>query len=279
VGGRCSRDLYGHLRERQEVFHGPAFRAIDRIQIHPDHDQAVAALRLADSARVSAATMLLHPALADELVQTVVAAWLKYCPISPGPVVVAGFEEVLVYGATAHARTAHVRLHQADDLACTASGVLATVDGTIVAEVRGLRLANITPAQQRYNDRLSHAAWVPEDPPTAPVSTDQRWLVVLPADAGWAGRLSVLLGKRTTSSRNLIYQAERPLDPEQLDAALDDASAPSPTHVLLALNGTDTDPTPLAAHAAVARALTVLQRLWSTRLRPGSGWHGAATAR
>lgn len=109
--------------------------------------------------------MRLHPALTDELVQTVVAAWLAYCPTSPGPVVVAGFDEIRVHGPTAHTRWCSVQLHEADDLACTASGVLAIADGLVVAEVRGLHLTNITPPEQRYAARLSHLAWLPEPPP------------------------------------------------------------------------------------------------------------------
>ncbi|GGV56236.1 polyketide synthase [Streptomyces spectabilis] len=264
-------DLYRHLRERHNVFHGPAFAAIDRIRIHPDRDRAVAALRLADSARVSAAAMLLHPALADELVQTVVAAWLKYCATSPGPVVVAGFEEILVYGPTGHTRAAHVHLHRADDLECTASGVLTTADGTVVAEVRGLRLANITPAEQRYAARLAHLAWVPEEAPVAPPASGQRWLVVLPEDTLWGNRLNVMLRKRTAASRTLAHLPGQPLGATQLDAALDDESAPPPTHVLLALGSQDTTPTPQAARAAVALTLMLLQRL-SAREAPPRLW-------
>ncbi|MBD0746746.1 hypothetical protein BG418_34530 [Streptomyces sp. CBMA152] len=272
-------DLYQHLRERHDVFHGPAFTAIDRIRIHPDRTRAVAALSLADSARVSAAAMLLHPALTDELVQTVVAAWLTYCATSPGPVVVAGFDEILVHGPTAHTRAAHIRLHQADDLACTASGVLTTGDGTVVAEVRGLRLANITPAEQRYTDRLAHLAWVAQDAPAAPASSDQHWLVILPEDAAWGGRLSKLLAKRTAGSRTLIHPTGQPLDTMQLDAAHaahDDDSAPPPSHVLLALNGQDTEATPQAARAAVTRTLSVLQRLaeWERPPRLWVMWRG-----
>ncbi|MEU2801434.1 type I polyketide synthase [Streptomyces sp. NPDC007117] len=261
-------DLYRHLRERHDVFHGPAFTAVDRIRVHPDHDRAVASLHLADSARVSAAAMLLHPALTDELVQTVVAAWLKYCATSPGPVVVAGFDEIRVYGPTARARAAHVVLHRADDLACTASGVLTGPDGAVVAEVRGLRLANITPPEQRYADRLSHLAWTPETAPVAPAATEQRWLLVAPEDTAWATRLNLLLSKRTESSRTLVHPAGTALEPAQLDAALDHSSSAPATHVLLALDGPDTAPVPQAAHAAVTRTLTVLQRLAARETPP-----------
>ena len=61
-------DLYQHLRDRHDVHHGQSFIAIDRIQVHPDRDRALSRLRIAESARVSAAGMRLHPALADEVV-------------------------------------------------------------------------------------------------------------------------------------------------------------------------------------------------------------------
>ncbi|MEW2581033.1 type I polyketide synthase [Streptomyces syringium] len=255
-------DLYRHFRDRHDVCHGPAFTAVDRIQLHPDRTRAVARVRTADHARVSAWRMALHPALADEVVQTVVAAWLKYCATSPGPVVVAGFDEIRVYGPAAHARLTSVELHQADDLACTASGRLATADGTVVAELRGLHLTNITPPEQRYASRLSHLAWAPQTPPQLPQSSRQQWLVVAPEGTRWGARLSVLLGKRTAGSRLLTHPPDRLLNARLLAQALDDETQPPPTHVLLTLNGHgDTTDAPADALDSVHRTLTLLQHL------------------
>ncbi|MEH6374733.1 polyketide synthase dehydratase domain-containing protein [Streptomyces sp. KLMMK] len=192
--------LYWHFRARHNIFHGPAFTAIDRIQVHPNRNRVVASLRIDVRARVSAWTMALHPALADEVVQTVVAAWLGYCATSPGPVVVAGCDEIRVYGPTAHARLASNELHQADDLACTASGQRATAEGMVVAELRGLNLTNITPPEQRYVDRLAHLAWVPGPQPPLQQSSNQQWLVVAPEETHWGRRLSVMLGKHSAGS-------------------------------------------------------------------------------
>lgn len=253
--------LYRHFRERHNVFHGPAFTAVDRIQLHPDHHRAVSSVRIADNARISAHRMRLHPALTDELVQTVVAAWLAYCPTSPGPVVVAGFDEIRVHGPTAHTRWCSVQLHEADDLACTASGVLAIADGLVVAEVRGLHLTNITPPEQRYAARLSHLAWLPEPPAPVPQTSDQQWLIIAPEDTRWDGRLSLLLGKKAAGSRRLAHPCDRPLDVQQLAQALDAEAEPPCTHVLLVLGSHDTAPTPTAARAAVQRTLTVLSHL------------------
>ncbi|MFH8786957.1 type I polyketide synthase [Streptomyces roseoverticillatus] len=254
-------DLHRHFREHHQVFHGPAFTAIDRIQIHPDHGRATARLHIADCARVSAWRMALHPALADEFVQTAVAAWLDFCPTSPGPVVVAGFDEIRLYGPTAHARLACIEIHHADDLACIASGQLATDDGAVVAELRGLRLTNITPPEQRYTARLSHLAWLPEPPVPVPQASDQQWLIVGPEDTPWAGRLGRLLGKKTAGSRRLAHPGDRPLDVQQLAQALDAETEPPCTHVLLVLGRHDIAPTPTAARAAVQRTLAVLTHL------------------
>ncbi|MEY9842154.1 type I polyketide synthase [Streptacidiphilus sp. EB103A] len=265
-------DLYRHFRERHNVFHGPAFSAIDRIQIHCDHGRALARLGIAESARVSAARLRLHPALADEFVQTAVAAWLDTCATSPGPVVVAGFQEIRLHGPTAHARLASVELQHADDLSCTASGTLATADGTVVAEIRGLRLANITPPEQRYADRLCHLAWVPEQPDRSPQGSDQRWLVLAPEATVWSGQLRAMLGKRSAGARLLAYVSERPLDPGQLTEALDDTTEPNRTHVLLTLNGHQgTSDAPARALADVHRTLAVLRQL-AERATPPRLW-------
>ncbi|WP_330334534.1 type I polyketide synthase [Streptomyces sp. NBC_00536] len=254
-------DLYRHFRERHDVVHGPAFTAIDRIQIHPTDDVATSRLHIADSARVSAHTLRLHPALADELVQTVVSVWLAHHATSPGPVVVAGFDEIHLYGPTAHTRLAAVEIHHADDLTCAASGRLATADGTVVAEVRGLRLTNITPAEQRYTARLSHLAWLPEPPAQAPQASDQQWLVITPDDMVWGERLGRLLGKKAAGSRRFTPPRDRPLDIQHLAQALDSEAEPPCTHVLLALGGHQGAPTPGGARAAVQHTLTVLTHL------------------
>ncbi|MEW2580973.1 type I polyketide synthase [Streptomyces syringium] len=254
-------DLYRHFRDRHNVFHGPSFTAVDSIRVHPTEDRAVARLRIADSARVSAWMMSLHPALADELVQTVVSVWLAHYATSPGPVVVAGFEEIRVYGNTGHARIATAEIEQADDLTCRAHGCLATADGTVVAEVRGLHLANITPAEERYAARLSHMEWAP-----APVSVDQpvdtggRWLVVADKDTAWAGRLARLLGRRTGSGHLLVLPPNQ-APHEALDEAWDDATPPTALALVIdPAAGFGSDPA-VAARDAVTRVIGVLQCL------------------
>lgn len=258
-------DLHRHFRDRHNVFHGPAFAAIDRIQLRPGHGGAAARLRVADSARVSAWMMMLHPALADEFVQTAVAAWLDYCATSPGPVVVVGFDEIRVHHPTAAARLAGVELHHADDLACSASGVLAADDGTVVAEIRGLRLANITPAEQRYASRLAHVDWVQEALP-APEdrAADGRWLVLGPQRALQARSLAEMLGSRSAGARLLSYPAGKPPEPGLITEVLGDGSGP-PTHVLVVLEdpgekGGDAD-APANSRASVRLVLSVLQQL------------------
>ncbi|MET9418698.1 type I polyketide synthase [Streptomyces klenkii] len=267
-------DLYRHFRECHDVRHGPAFTAVERIRISPGHDQAVARLRIADTARVSAWMMALHPALLDELVQTVVAAWLEYCATSPGPVVVAGFDEIRVHGPTGHARTAAVQIHQADDLACTASGQLTTADGTVVAEVRGLRLTNITPPEQRYTSRLAHLTWTPE-----PLLEDRepdgesRWLVITDDDNPWAPRLATLLGKKSAGSSLLTHPQGSNLPEEVLAEALEDPSVPPVTALALVLGPPGSaDRTPaVIARENLTRTLTVVQHL-ARRTDPPRLW-------
>ncbi|MEU1824068.1 type I polyketide synthase [Streptomyces abikoensis] len=264
-------DLYRYLRKRHNVRHGPSFAAIDRIQLHPSRTRAVTALRIAGTARVSAAGMRLHPALADEFVHSAVAAWIAHCTITPGPVVVAGIDAIRVYGPTSHARHADVTLDHADDLACTASGTLARADGTVVAEITGLRLTNITPPEQRYVDRLAHLAWQPEPAPTPPKTSDQRWLVIAPEHALWGERLAALLGKRTTGSGLLPYPAGTFLVPELLSEALDDSTRPAPSHLLLVLGDPVIESTPEGALAAVRCILTALREA-TARTTPPRLW-------
>lgn len=247
-------DLYRHFRERHNIYHGPAFAGVERIQIHPDRDEALSRVRIPDSARVSAWMMPLHPVLTDQLVHTVVAVWLAHHVTAPGPVVVTGFEEVRVYGPTAHTRLAHVRLHQADDSSCTASGRLATADGTVVAEVRGLRLTNITPPAERFTSRLSHLRWVPEPVQRAEHTTGTgTWVMVAHQDADWPSQLSAELAKRTDGCR-LLQAGDF--------ARLAESVPTSCAGVVLALGGRPDGTAPVtAARAEVARAVTVIRAL------------------
>ncbi|MEU1508432.1 SDR family NAD(P)-dependent oxidoreductase [Kitasatospora sp. NPDC005748] len=264
-------DLYRYLRTRHDVLHGPAFTAIERIQVHPTQDRAVSWLRVADSARVSAWTMTLHPALTDQLVQTVVAVWLAHHTLSPGPVVVAGFDAVRCYGPWSHARRAEAELDRADDLSCTASGRLLTDDGTVVAEIRGLRLANITPPEERFASRLSHLAQVPAPVPAPPTTSgdDGRrghggWLVVTDEDTGWAHDLTALLTREGAPARTVRTAS--------LPEALDDPAPEGAAAVALVLGRPDPARSPaVAAREVVTRLAAVLQAL-STQAAPPRIW-------
>ena len=260
-------ELYAYLRKRHNVQHGPAFSAIDRIQVHEGGDSALAHVRIDDAARVSAGGMLLHPALADEVVQAGVCAWLRACTLTPGPVVVAGFDEIRVHGPAAHARLAHITVEDADDLSCTASAVLATEDGHVVAEIRRMRLANITPPGQRYASRLSHLAWTAQPPAAAPDGSGQRWLTITPSGTPWVSGLCALLGQRPDSSREFTYPAGAQLDGGSLTAYLDGGI----THVMMAINGSHEGQAALAARCVTADVLTVIQQIAATP-RPPRLW-------
>ncbi|MEV4559520.1 SDR family NAD(P)-dependent oxidoreductase [Kitasatospora sp. NPDC049285] len=257
-------DLYRHFRERHNVQHGPAFTALDGIQVHAEEDRAVARLRIAETARVSAWAMALHPALADEVVQTVVSVWLAHHATSPGPVVVAGFEEIRLYGPTAHTRLAAVELHKVDDLTCVASARLVSASGTVVAEIRGLRLANITPPAERFASRLAHLAWVPEPTPTAEEPADGRWLVLAEDGPVWPRRLCTMLGQRSAGSR-LLTRPEGVMsdafDAEEIAAALDEDTPHSPTSVLIAITPAADQDRATAARKDVDRVTAILQQL------------------
>ncbi|GAA3238387.1 SDR family NAD(P)-dependent oxidoreductase [Streptomyces lavendulae] len=255
--------LHRTFRDKHNVFHGPAFTAIDRIQVHPTNDLALSVLRTHETAQVSAWPLSLHPALADQVVQTAVAAWLAHYTLTPGPVVVAGFDEVKVYGPTAHVRRALVRLHQADDLACTASARLATADGTVVAEIRGLRVANITPPTERFTARLTHQEWVPAPPAQErPRATEGVWTVLTTEDSPWPAELALELKKQAAGGRAL-----------PLDTILAGPAALTPcTGVVLALSDEQPDGAPQeTARRTVARVVGLL-RLLSQWDRPARLW-------
>ncbi|MFF7250228.1 SDR family NAD(P)-dependent oxidoreductase [Embleya sp. NPDC008237] len=246
--------LHRTFRDRHNVFHGPAFSAIDRIRVHPTEDLALSTLHTHDSARVSAWTMSLHPALADQVVQTAVSAWLAHYTLAPGPVVVAGFDEVRVYGPTAHTRTAAIRVHTADDLGCTASARLATADGTVVAVISGLRVANVTPPEERFTARLLHQAQVlASTPAERSRATDGTWTVLTTDESVWPAELARELGKQTAGCRLL-----------PLAAALADPAAPAPcTGVALAVGDEQGGPAAEAARILVSRTVALVRRLTS----------------
>ncbi|MFD9061121.1 SDR family NAD(P)-dependent oxidoreductase [Kitasatospora purpeofusca] len=244
--------LHRTFRDKHNVVHGPAFTALDRIQVHPTEDLCLSVLHIHESAQVSAWAMALHPALADQVVQSAVAAWLAHHALEPGPVVVAGFDEVRVYGPTTHVRRALVRLHRADDLGCTASARLATAEGTVVAEIRGLRVANITSSADRFNARLSHQEWVPAPVPEGrPRAVDSTWTILAAEDSTWPDDLARELAQQTLTSRLL-----------PLATALGDPAALTPcTGVVLTLDETRSNDASATARAAVSHTVTLIRRL------------------
>ncbi|WP_186818563.1 type I polyketide synthase [Nocardia ninae] len=273
-------ELHRIFRERHNVFHGTAFTAIDRIQVHPIHDRALATVRTHESARVSASTLVLHPALADEVVQSAVAAWLAHYTLTPGPVVVTGFDEVTVYGPTGHTRLVAIELHDADDLGCTASAKLATAEGTILAEIRGLRVANITSPADRFAARLSHLEWIPEQPAQPRTrATDRRWVVLTGPTVreGWSAELTGLLDQETAGC------LRAPIDTVFAEPSL----LAGASGVVLAIDTTGSSNIDAAAtYRAVGQAISLIQclvrradptRLWIVwRCEPSSHTIGSA---
>ncbi|MFJ9622151.1 type I polyketide synthase [Streptomyces sp. NPDC101181] len=254
--------LHRTFRDQHDVHHGPAFAALDRVQVHREKDLAVAHLHTHESAQVSAGRLVLHPALADQVVQSAVSAWLAHHTLTPGPVVVAEFGRVHVHGPTAHARVVAVRLHRADDLGCTASARLATAEGTVVAEIHSLRVANITPPAERFTARLSHLAQIPSPRPgDRSPAADGTWSVLTTDDSAWPADLASYLGQHRATGRQL-----------PLAAVLDDHSVLPPAGtVILALPDEDDDAPATAARAAVSRTAALMRRL-ADRERPPRLW-------
>ncbi|MFK0132372.1 SDR family NAD(P)-dependent oxidoreductase [Streptomyces rubiginosohelvolus] len=260
--------LHRTFRDKHDVQHGPAFAAVDRVRVHQEEDLAVAHLHTHESAQVSAGQLILHPALADQVVQSAVSAWLSHYTLTPGPVVVAGFGQVHVHGPTAHARIAAIRLHQADDLGCTASARLATAEGTVVAEIHGLRVANITPPTERFTARLSHLAWVPAPAPADRTrTTDGAWTVLRADDSTWPGVIASQLGRYTTKGQQL-----------PLASVLDDPSVLPPGGTVV-LTLPDDEDSPAETARTTASRTTELVRHLAESDRPSRLWVLARSGR
>ncbi|MFD4910593.1 SDR family NAD(P)-dependent oxidoreductase [Kitasatospora purpeofusca] len=255
--------LHRTFRDKHNVFHGPAFTALERIQVHPTEDRVVSTPGIHESAQVSASAMRLHPALADEVVQTMVAAWLSHYTLTPGPVVVAGFEEVAVYGPTTHTRQAVVHLDTADDLGCVGAARLITADGTVTAEFRGLRVANVTPPAERFTSRLSHLDQVSAPAPRERTrATDSTWTLISATGGTWSRDLARELENHSCSCR-LLTMAE---------ALSDGSTAPAGTAVLLTIGEDESeDDSADAARNLVSRAVALLHAL-SRCERPPRLW-------
>lgn len=214
-------DFYAYVRQRHQVVHRSAFAGLERIQLHPERDESLVTLRLPDEARVSAWMMRIHPALLDETVQAAMAVWRIRYALEPGPAVVAGFGRVALHGRAGQARLAHLRLTRADELSCTASGVLTTADGQVVAEIEDLNVTNITPPQERFARRLFHITHQPAPRP-APTADPGRWLLLSEPGDDSAKTLADALTAQGAHCRT----AELPRRPE-IGAELR-ALAPSP---------------------------------------------------
>ncbi|MGW5401549.1 SDR family NAD(P)-dependent oxidoreductase [Streptomyces sp. NPDC003952] len=268
-------DFYQRVRDEHHVVHGPAFNALETIRLHPERDEAVVDLRIANEARHSAWMMLIHPALLDETVQVAMAIWINHHDLEPGPDVVAGFERIEIFGPTGHARTAHLTLTSADPLACTADGVLATAEGTVVARITGLRVTNITPPAERFARHLTHITHTP-DPHSTPATTPGTWLILASPDDETAPALTDLLTAQGATSWHTTPPQDRTAATVWWDKDTE------PDNIVLTTDTTSSDEDPSAtARDGVARLCSLIKfaaaqphppRLWITapRQHPGS---------
>lgn len=178
--------------------------------------------------------------------------------------VVTGCDAIRVHAPTAQTRIAHVRLLEADGRGCVGSGVLATPDGQVVAEIEGVRIANVTSPEVRYASRLSHVAWAPDAPPerVGAGGADERWLVLAEGEDPWAVQLAAALSDRVGGCR-LVSAGNGAADPaSDLRTVLADDDGQPVTGVAFAVSGNGDDGQPqLAARARVARAIAAIRTL------------------
>ncbi|MEV4742523.1 type I polyketide synthase [Streptomyces sp. NPDC049555] len=187
-------DLYSYFRERHQVVHGPAFRGLEQIRLHTERHEAVVRLRIPDQARRSSWMMRIHPALLDSVVQAAVSVWRGHHQLEAGPVVVAGFDHVQLYGPTGGVRNARIELTEANGTACAADAVLWGDDGRPAARLQGLRITNITPPEQRFASRLAHLAY--EEQPVPPQRTPTGRHAIVAQPGPWSKKLAAALAQR-----------------------------------------------------------------------------------
>ncbi|KIA64341.1 hypothetical protein FG87_13885 [Nocardia vulneris] len=262
-------ELYRVFRDRHGVVHGPAFKGCERIRLHKDGQQAIGTIRIPDAARISVAPMALHPVLFDSVVHTIAAAWLFGHDTEPGPIMVGGIDAVHLHGDTRASRLAHVRVSEADVQHFVASAVLTTLDGTVTAEIDGLRLVNITTPHERFTRRLSHQAWVPTDlpePAEQHAIASGAWLVIGDPNRTWEHQLARALTEAGATTQELTCPQRHNGHLATFESTLDDALS---THsewagIVVTVNETTTNPAEtepaLLARTRVTRAATVLAR-------------------
>lgn len=264
--------FYTYLREHHQVEHGPSFTGLERIRLRPGQDEGVITLRIPDSARVSSWMMRIHPVLLDCAVQSAAAVWRGRHALESGPVVVAGFGTVEILGPTNQARVAHAILHDADERSCTADVVLATADGRGLARITGLRLANITPPDERFGNRLSHLALDRAEVPASIRASIGRWVVLAEKGDSWTPRLVRALADHGVEVELVAVSLTDPITPELFTPH----GKPAPETVLMTVGpGIDNDP-PQAARARVQRLCLALRAL-SALPAPPRMWVTAMT--
>lgn len=262
-------DLYAYFRERHDVVHGPAFAGLERIQLHRSADRAVVRLRIPDEARVSAWMMSMHPALLDSVVQGVCSVWREHYHLEPGPVVVAGFDRVEVFGPTGRTRNARLELTEADELACVGTALLTDDAGTPLAKVVGVRVTNITSPAERFAARLSHLAWPLLELATSARPQPGNWLVFGEEGDPWPVELTDVLARRGAKPTLFTRQ--------QFDAAGDDLlAAENWTAVVLAIGSDGAGEPDTVARRRVARLCAVARGI-STITPPPRLWVAAST--
>ncbi len=204
-----------HMAQRG-LQYGPTFQGIEQVWRRPG--EAVATVALPAQLAWEAGRYIVHPALLDACLQTLVAC-LPDPAEGQAPVwVPVGFGRLSLWGDLAQVARCQARLAH-DAAGQPQSGALRffDADGRLLGEIADLRMRLLTPAVRAPQGWLHSLAWRPFDLPDAAPSG--RWWLVGPPLPGL-----------DAAALGLDPGALRVVAPEAVGAAL--ATAPAPDGIL-----------------------------------------------
>ncbi|WP_410653340.1 SDR family NAD(P)-dependent oxidoreductase [Amycolatopsis sp. cmx-4-54] len=226
------------------VHHGDAFAALVALHLSEDpgvEQTVLAELTLPAAVRGDLNSYLLHPALMDGCLQTLASHPALIRDAFP-----VGVGALRVHRDPHHARYCLARLRHLSDQLAVGDATLLDEDGTVVAEVTGVRL---TTTDRRLAERLLSVGWDRAGFPEAD-AVSGPWLVLTEADAAPEPFVDELISALGTETSHLTLAASA----DELEARL----AAQPPQGLVVVHPA---PTGVADLEAVERAEHRVKRM------------------
>jgi amino acid adenylation domain-containing protein len=234
-GAECADEVdvasyYEKFAAYGAVQYGPAFRGLRRLRRSPGG--AAAEVVLDSASAGSGRGFVIHPAVLDSCLQSMVAALVtRENDLTGDGFMPFSVEKIIFYGRASETVRCRAEMQEGASVRqdmFSASFRIYTPEGRLVCEIVNLTMKKtnretlelLKAGQQHYDDLCYDIAWHQVPPPVDPGKREGPWLIFACRDTSFAGRLAGVLEEGGRKSTLVTYRTDEPsegipvIDPE-----------------------------------------------------------------